>query len=651
MSDSTASISADGAERFSGFVYSCRRARDGSFTFDAAESDTQRILELSPVQVNERLNSPGLSRDFLECIDASARDSSPWFRDMSMTTPRGGRQVWLRGYGAPKRQEDDSVVWSGIIMDVTDLMLDRQRLRQALDEVARNETWMRAALIGARMLGWELDLEHKRWLTTVDVPDFYGLPRGPDYTDPEIAMMAVHPDDVSLVRAARQRAIDEGEPVRYEFRGRIPAADGGFRWFATRGQIVRDSAGKPIRIVAVTTDVTERKRAEQEREALDRRLLETQKWESIGVLAGGVAHDFNNILTVVLGSAGLARKILPVHSPATPFLEQIEQASRRAADLCRQLLAYSGRGQKTAARTDLNQLIRDSAALLGVPAAKTTSISYALAESLPPVSADAAQVRQVLVNLVMNSDEAMEVGGGEIRVETSLNDLSGGEGDYQLPPEAGRYVRLAVSDTGHGISGEIHARIFDPFFTTRIAGRGLGLAAVLGIMRAHHGAIRVRSVPGRGTTVEVFWPTGEIRPAATDGDSDHDYPVGRKALIVDDEMFVREMTASTLVEFGYETLLAGDADTALALFREHRTGIGLAVIDLVLPGKPGHQLLEEIRALSPRLPVVLISGVADRRVIEQCDPCRTEFLQKPFHPEELLTAVKTVGGSPGKSKR
>ncbi len=197
------------------------------------------------------------------------------------------------------------MVWNGLITDITDLKAVDARLREAVEELARSEARMRAALDGARMIGWDLDLVTNRWETTVDLTDFYGLPRGPDYTSPAVALAAVHPEDVPAVLAGRQRAIENSEPMRYEFRGRIPATDGSTRWFSTRGQVLRDADGKPLRLVAVTSDVTERKRAEAERESLNLQLLDAQKWESLGVLAGGVAHDFNNILTVVLGSAGL----------------------------------------------------------------------------------------------------------------------------------------------------------------------------------------------------------------------------------------------------------------------------------------------------------------------------------------------------------
>jgi len=543
---------------------------------------------------------------------------------------KAGNVVWCEWHNSVRLDDN------GRMASLLSLALDITDRHNAAEALARSEARMRSALDSAKMLGWDLDLVANRWETTANFCDFHGLPVGPDYSDPENAIAAVHPDDVPSVLEGRRRAIERNEPMRYEFRGRVPTPSGFPRWFSTRGQVLRDTNGNAVRLVAVTTDITERKRAEAERATLDKQLLDAQKWESLGVLSGGVAHDFNNILTVVLGNAGLARKGLPPLSPASGYLEQIEEACRRAADLCRQLLAYTGREHAATATTaDLNQLIRASAALLAVPTSKSAGVRFDLADSLPAVRADPAQVRQVLMNLVMNAAEAVGDDGGEVLVETRLFEVPVGPlGGYHLTPIPGRYVRLVVSDTGPGIPPLVQARMFDPFFTTKFAGRGLGLSAVLGIMRTYGGGIRIRTTPEHGTTVEVLWPAvAEARPvSAIPG-----HNTAGLALVVDDEMYVREVTASTLEELGYEPLLAGDGPTAIQLFRLYREGIRIAVIDMVMPGMSGDQLLEELRAIEPNLPAVIVSGFTDRHVIRA--GTRTEFLQKPFHPEELLAVV------------
>jgi len=494
------------------------------------------------------------------------------------------------------------------------------------------------------MICWDLDLVTNLWETTADLSDFYGLPRGIDYNkQPAVALAAVHPDDIPTVLAGRQRAIDSDEPMRYEFRGRVPAADGLPRWFSTRGQVLRDATGRAVRLVAVTTDITERKRAETEREALNRQLHDARRWESLGVLSGGIAHDFNNILTVILGSAGLARKLVPPLSPASPHLDQIEKASRRAAELCRQLLAYSGRVQVSTEKTDLNQLVREAAAFLVASVMKGARIQFELADDLLPLAADSSLVRQVLVNLVANAAEAVSGTEGMVTVASDAVEIhSLDTTGYHLPPQAGHYGRLRVSDTGPGVPADVQARMFDPFYTTKFTGRGLGLASVLGIMRAHHGAIRVTSQPGKGTSVETLWPSAPLTaPAPAERSSSR---AGHRALVVDDELFVREVTASTVQELGLEPVLAGDGVTALTLFRHEAESIRVTVVDVVMPGMSGDQLLRELRKISPDLPAVLVSGFTERQAISGLLGPLTDFVQKPFHPEELIAALRRVMG-------
>jgi two-component system, cell cycle sensor histidine kinase and response regulator CckA len=648
MSSPVPPADAPAPDRIPGFLYTCRLAPDGTFIFDAPPGDLERLLELSPADVSGMLSAgrlpvtPDAGPELWAAVRESADRLTGGSRDLRVVTPRSGREVWVRVHGVPRREPDGTVEWSGLVLDVTDLKSAESRLRDTVGELARSEARMRAALDGAKMLGWDLDLVANRWETTADLTEFYGVPRGPDYTDPQVALTAIHPDDVPAVLAGRRQAVETGGPMRYEFRGRLPTPDGSPRWFSTSGRVLRDDAGKATRIVAVTTDISERKRAEAERESLNRQLLDAQKWESLGVLAGGVAHDFNNILTVILGSAGLARKGLPPFNPAGGYLDQIEQACRRAADLCRQLLAYAGRGQAAAGKTDLNQLIRSSSALLALPGAKSAAVRFNLADGLPPVVADAAPVRQVLVNLVMNAAEALGDSEGVVTVRTQLVEVGPDPtAGYHLSPAAGKYVRLTVTDTGPGITPDVRARMFDPFFTTKFAGRGLGLSAVLGIMRAHQGAIRVSTELSRGTTVETLWPVTGVEPTPL-----AERPHAGKALVVDDEMYVREVTASTLQELGYEPLLAGDAPTALSLFRDNRETVRVAVLDVVMPGMTGDQLLRELRAIDPALPAVLVSGFTDRRVIKEATGTGvgTEFLQKPFHPEELIAVVRRVLG-------
>lgn len=548
---------------------------------------------------------------------------------------KSGGVVWCEWHNSVRYDE------AGRMASILSLVMDITDRRETAEVLSLTQAWMRAALAGAKMLAWDLDLGANKWKSTVDIHDFYGVERGPDYSNPEMVLRAVHPDDRDVVRTGRQRAIETGEPMHYEFRGRAPGADGLPRWFSTRGQVIRDAAGRAARIVAVTTDVTERKRAEKEHEALNRQLQDAQHWESLGVLAGGIAHDFNNILTVVLGSAGLARRGLLPGSPAIGYLDQIEQACQRAAEVCRQMLAYAGRAHGSAARTDLPALIRESAPLLDIPTAHAP-VRFDLDDQLPVAAVDPAQVRQVLVSLVTNAVEATG-GAGEVVVSARAAEVSDvpAAGGFRLAPAPGRYVVLTVADTGPGMAPDVRARMFDPFFTTKFAGRGLGLAAVLGIVRAHKGGIQVSTAPGQGTTVSVYWPEARV-VAVPEVPTDRPTPPTVSALVIDDEMFVREVTASALEELGFAPILAADGPSGLELFGRYRETIKVAVIDVMMPGMTGDEVLEALRRIDPALPVVLVSGFTERRLLKVALGPRTEFLQKPFHPDELMAVVRRL---------
>ena len=295
--------------------------------------------------------------------------------------------------------------------------------------------------------------------------------------------------------------------------------------------------------IGAFVDITERERAEKEKLEMERRLLHAQKLESLGVLAGGIAHDFNNILAGIMGYADLAQLRLPASEPVRDGHRGDQEGHQRAADLTRQMLAYSGKGRFIVEPVDLSRLVEDSQKMLAMSVSKKATVSYNLAADLPPIQADASQMCQVLMNLVINASEALGEQGGAIAVSTSAlrceaKDLAG-KGLGQDLPE-GRYVCLQVADTGCGMDEQTLAKIFDPFFTTKFTGRGLGLAAVHGIVRGHKGAIQVSSEPGKGTTFRVLFPAnGPAAPATRNESAATPGRSSGTVLVVDDEEMVR----------------------------------------------------------------------------------------------------------------
>ena len=333
-------------------------------------------------------------------------------------------------------------------------------------------------------------------------------------TDARDVAAVLHPDDLDSFTQSIQRSAQTLTPWVCEYRVKFP--DDTVRWLLGNARPQREANGATL-WHGFITDITERKAAEATLQMLERKIQETQKLESLGVLAGGIAHDFNNILTSILGNTSLAAIDLPGSSPAQNYLESIKRGCLRASDLCQQMLAYSGKGRFVVTKISLNQLVEDTTQLLQLSIGKHATLRFNLAPGLPPFEGDATQIRQVIMNLVINASEAIGPQSGVISISTGL---MGADRDYLagtvLAPELapGTYLSLEVSDNGCGMSAETQAKIFDPFFTTNFTGRGLGLAAVLGIVRGHQGALKVYSEPGRGTTFKVLFPstTGSADP-------------------------------------------------------------------------------------------------------------------------------------------
>ncbi len=461
----------------------------------------------------------------------------------------------------------------------------------------------------------------------------------------------VHPEDRRQLEELilRVRRSDRRESCEV----RIPREDGPPRYITVACSALRSSRGQATTLLGTLFDVTERKRYEDEQASMQRKLLETQKLESLGLLAGGIAHDFNNLLTGILGNSSLLRLQLPEGSPQHEGLRRIETSAERAADLCRQMLAYSGKGRFVIRTVELNELVRSTLALAQSTLPKRADLTFTPAAALPGIRADLLQLRQVLLNLAINAAEALPETGGRVAVRTGTVpvDRTWFAGAYLAPdlPE-GEYVFLEVEDTGAGIPPELLPKIFDPFFSTKFTGRGLGLAAVAGIVRAHHGAIRVSSQPGRGTTFRIVFPPAppEPRPAAAGAPTGTARAIAPTSattapvhvLIVDDEDTIREIAAEVLVKNGHSTTVAEDGRRALELFARDDRRFHVVLLDYAMPHLDGLETFRQLRQRRTDLPVILMSGFEREEALDRfVNLGLAGFLQKPFTPTELLAAI------------
>lgn len=565
---------------------------------------------------------------------------------------------WLHTWKIPIHDEQGNPEYLlGISEDITESKAAKQALELAEQQLRDREAWLRVLLHTFPGVVWASDSDSRFTTVAGAHMDRLGLepdevvgesvedhlsdrlalaPRSDRGTSDDYLSISPSGDFTSLVEM--QEIALAGTPVTAEF------TDGERDYEIRLEPMVPEQR---LGVVATALDITERRKLEQER--IESRMQEAQKLESLGLLAGGIAHDFNNLLVGMLGNSSLAlAELEDTESPLKEHLRRIESAAERASDLTRQMLAYSGRGRFVVEPVDLSDVVQEMTALIEVSVPKSVTLSLELGEFLPAIDADVVQLRQVVMNLLTNAADAMVEGKGQIRVTTrqfnvdawlaSRTRVAAGE------LHQGSYVLLEVSDSGRGMDQEVLERMFDPFFTTRDEGHGLGLAAVLGIIRGHGGAIRVDSSPGQGTRIEAYFPAGtqstsQSVPTLVAFD---DGPPGR-VLVVDDEPAVRQLAQVVLERAGFRVTLAEHGAEALELFLENPDEYGVILLDLTMPIMDGEETFRALRAERPGVRVLLSSGYNEQEATSRfAGRGLAGFLQKPYRAHQLVSCVREL---------
>ncbi len=433
------------------------------------------------------------------------------------------------------------------------------------------------------------------------------------------------------------------------------APSGQIHWFHTVKVPLFRSDGRVL-CLGIATDITARRRAEEAKLELEAQMRQSQKLESLGVLAGGIAHDFNNLLTAIQTNAHLADARLAEDSPARHYIHGIELAVRRAAQLTQQMLAYVGRGRAVIQSLRLDKVVAEMNTLLEAVVSKKATFRLKLEPAL--VEADAAQMHQVIMNLIVNASDALGDSPGRIEITTGTRELESEElhsAFLDETPPAGRYAFVEVDDDGCGMAEETLSRIFEPFFSTKFTGRGLGLSAVLGIVRAHRGTVQVATRLGEGTRFVVLLPHSSapesVALAAAFGAQ---LEARGTVLVVDDEEYVRSAVCTALRDAGFKVLSASDGQAGVELFQSHAEEIGAVLLDLTMPRLDGWQCLQRMRTLRKDIPALLMSGYAAEHSMPESIVPAPAFLLKPFRSEELVRATAGLiahSPSPGGSSR
>ena len=541
---------------------------------------------------------------------------------------KDGAIIYLSVNAIPVRDEYGTVV--GITGTSTDLS-ERKKAEQRLEEAnARFESLV--ARMPLAYIVWSADFRVLEWNPAAAA--IFGYPpeealgrpatelivpqeaRAPFDRMCQALLSGVPSSGVVLVNRKR-----DGEKIHCE-------------WHAT---VLPDAAGDIQDVATLVRDVSERER-------LEAQLRQSQKLESLGVLAGGVAHDFNNLLVGIMGNASLAMEQLPTKSPLQSLLERVVNAGRRATDLTKRMLAYAGRATCDVQVMDLNGLVQEMAdfAIAAVP--KKVALHIGTAPGLPLVRADSGQIQQVIMNLLINAAEAIGDNGGDVTVSTWAEELDAARVAAEFADQkltAGQYVCLEVKDTGCGMTPETLSRMFDPFFSTKFAGRGLGLSAILGIVRAHHGAITVTSQVGVGTVFRVLLPAAAARVETVRAEKKGNrLPRGLTVLVIDDEEEIRDVVESVLGSRGINVLTAEDGYHALRIFKQHANEVDAVLLDMNMPGMSGEAVFQELLAIRPDVKVIVSTGYSEQETaLCFADRPLAGFVHKPYTASALVDQI------------
>ena len=543
------------------------------------------------------------------------RDGSPFWARMEMGAARGG--------------EDGPPVCRTTVSDITEQKRAEEELKASRERLVESQKV-------ARLGYYDFDVAAGTWTSSRILDEVFGI--GAEYRrDVEGWSLLIHPEDrQSMLDYFHDEVLGKTKPFDREYRIVRPS-DQCVGWVHELGKVESDSRGKPVKMIGTIQDITERKQMEQEKRILERQVQQKQKMESLGVLAGGIAHDFNNLLMAVLGHAELALEEIPPASLVRRNLSEIMTAARRAADLSLQMLAYAGKAVVAVERVGLRDLVEEMAHLLKTAISKKATLNLNLDSGLPPIEADPSQIRQIVMNLIINASEAIGDRSGVITVSvgaTRCDEEYLRKTELHDDPSPGLYVCLEVTDDGIGMDAGTRSRIFEPFFSTKFTGRGLGLAAVLGIVRAHKGALNVYSDPGKGTTIKILFPSPEDagKGARTKGSFPQaDWRGKGTILLVDDEESLLALGARMLENLGFSVLTAADGLQAVELYRQRGKEIDLVLMDLTMPHMDGAEAFGELRRLNPGVRVVIASGYAHEEVASRFVGKDIEkVLQKPY---------------------
>lgn len=605
----------------------------GDETFEFANPAAHAVFGVEPDTLPGRLLTEFLYPDQLDILHAQTRrrqEGRQSTYELQIHRPSGEVRT-LAVNASPRIREEGSYAGAFVVfLDITERVEAEAALRRSENRFRR--------LFEAIPMGVVIHREGHIQYVNPATAQAVGLASAEEAVGRKIADFLL-PEDLQTTMQRLEVLRAGGEVPWIEMRHlRI---DGSAFPVESRMMIL-EAETQPV-LLSVFQDISDRKRTEES-------LRQTQKLESLGVLAGGIAHDFNNLLTAMLGNLNLAQMSMPNGAPAAAYLDHLEGAIQKAAELTRQMLAYSGRGRFIVHPINLNLVVEEMAKLLAVSIPKKISLRFHLQANLPLVEADMAQLQQVVMNLVLNASESIGESEGLIAISTSALTLDQNILNQEFMGqdlEPGPHVLLEITDTGSGMSPEVAGKIFDPFFSTKSTGRGLGLSAMLGILRGHQAGIRLQTALNQGSTFSIYFPASEASDPgpSVQATESRTTPNQGCLLLVDDEESLRSTLGAMLRGLGYEVLEASDGAEALEVFQRHRASLCGMVLDLTMPRMDGRETLRQLRTFAPDFPVLLNSGYDEGdALVSLLSLGPAAFIQKPYSIGALQAALDHLLG-------
>jgi PAS domain S-box-containing protein len=627
-----------------GMAYRCRNTLEWPMEFVShgckalTGYSAEEIMAGDPVNYGELIH-PEDQDSVWQSVQQAVQDNQSFVVEYRILT-RSGAVQWVWEQGRQVGQAADGAgVLEGFVTDITERRQAEEALRQKVRE-------METFIDNIPYMAWLKDADSNFILVNQSFGDAVGM--DPAYLKSNTCAVCFGDELAGKMKEDDREVIEQRASITIE--ESIVDKDGRTRYLETNKSPILDDQGAVVGTVGIGVDITDRKRAEEEKEKLNAQLRQALKMEAIGTLTGGIAHDFNNSLGIILGYTQLARRDLPDESPASKALAKVESASLRARDVVRQLLTFSRKEEQGQQVMDLGPIVKETLKMLRSSIPTSIDFQIQIDSGLPLIKADPTQMHQVMLNLCSNASDAMAETGGILTVSLEPVSLTQLETSIDANLTSGDYVKLTVKDIGPGITAENMERIFDPYFTTKTVdkGTGMGLAVVHGIVKSHGGGIRVSSQPGHGAAFEIYIPATEERPGALHTEHDAGLMSGSEhILLVDDEELIVRVNQDRLEDLGYQVTSTTDPGEALELLTAAPERYDLVITDMTMPSMTGDKLAEKMLAIVPELPIILCTGFSERISEESAKALGiAKYIEKPLDLQELALSVRQVLGPP-----